>query len=324
MKWETTKSFNVGVDFDLFAGRITGAMEVYQSNTTDLLLPRLLPNSSGFSEILTNVGATRNTGFEFLVSTRNILPKTVDGFSWTTDFNFASNKEEIVELSQGKVDDVGNLRFIGEPIIVFYDYERIGIWQLGEDGPAAVGNSAVGQIKVKDQDGDGAITPDDRIILGSDVPDYIWGMTNRFTFKGFDLTIVAVGRIGQMIRNETWGSFRFGSGRVNMLDLNYWTADNPVNDIPQPNTSLVNPLFGSTLSYFDGTFVKIRNINLGYNFSSKVVEKLGLQSLNLYVSIQNPVWFSSYVRNDFGIDPEFPTRGTPVSRTFMTGLNINF
>ena len=325
LKWESTTNLNVGLDYDLFEGRVTGAIEVYQSNTTDLLLPRLLPNSSGFSSILTNVGSTRNTGIELLVSTINVTPKTVGGFSWNTDFNFSTNSEEIVELSQGKVNDIGNLRFIGHPITVYYDFERLGIWQLGEETQAAAGNSGVGYIKVKDQNGDGAISPnDDRIILGSNVPDFIAGMTNRFSYKGFDLSIVAYARIGQMIEDFSYGSNRFNSGRINMFHLDYWTPTNPTNYIPRPNTSLESPYFASTLRYFDASFVKIRNINLGYNFPASVASRMGMKSLNVFVSVQNPVFISPYVSKYNGVDPEFPTRSTPVSRTFMAGVNANF
>jgi hypothetical protein len=258
------------------------------------------------------------------VSTINIPAKNAGGFTWNTDFNISHNKEEIIELSQGKVDDIGNLRFIGQPITVFYDFERTGIWQLGEETLAAQGNSGVGYIKVNDVDGDGAITPNDRKVLGSSVPDFIAGLTNRFTYKGLDLSIVAYARVGQMIEDFSYGSNRFNSGRVNMFDLDYWTPTNPTNYIPRPNTSLETPYFGSTLRYFDGSFVKIRNINLGYTLPSTFSQKLGMQSFNVYVSVQNPIFISSYVKKYNGVDPEFPTRSTPVSRTYMLGVNINF
>ena len=324
LKWESTSSLNFGLDYELFDGRISGALEVYQSNTTDLLLPRLLPNTSGFGSIIANVGSTRNTGIEFSVSTRNITAKSPLGFSWSTDFNIYTNREEILELSLGKVDDIGNLRFIGQPLNVIYDFERVGIWQQGEDVAAKQGNSGVGYIKVRDLNEDGKISPDDRKILGSDVPDFVSGMTQRFSYQGFDLSIVAYARVGQMIRDFSYGSNRFNSGRVNMFNLDYWTPKNPTNYIPRPNTSLETPYFGSTLSYFDGSFVKIRNINLGYNFSQGIIDKLGIQSFNLYVSVQNPLFISPYISKHNGVDPEFPTRSTPVSRTFMTGVNINF
>jgi TonB-linked SusC/RagA family outer membrane protein len=325
MKWETTTTANFGIDYELFAGRISGALEVYQSNTTDLLLPRLLPNSTGFTEILTNVGATRNTGIEFIISTLNKVAVAPGGFTWNTDFNISHNTEQIIELSQGKVDDVGNRRFIGQPLTVFYDFERIGIWQTGEEVAATQGNSGVGYIKVKDQNEDGIISPnDDRKVLGSTVPAFTGGMTNRFTYKGFDLSIVAYARVGQMLEDLSYGANRFNSGRVNQFNLDYWTPSNPTNYIPRPNVSLDNTYFGTTLRYFDASFVKIRNINLGYNLPKAWVDSMRMESFNVYLSVQNPVFISSYVQKYNGVDPEFPTRSAPVARTFMLGVNINF
>lgn len=324
MKWETTTSLNFGIDYELYAGRLTGSLEVYQSNTKDLLLPRLLPDGTGFTQVLTNVGQTRNTGIEFIISSLNITAKKPGGFTWNTDFNISKNKEQIVELSQGKVDDVGNLRFIGQPITVFYDYERIGLWQTGEEVAAAQGNSGVGYIRVADQNEDGRISVnDDRKILGSTVPNFIGGMTNRFTYKGFDLSIVAYWRVGQMLQDDSYGANRFNSGRVNMFDLPYWTPQNPTNWIPRPNTSLDLPYFATTLRYFDGSFLKFRNINLGYDLPKPIVQAMRMQSFNVYLSVQNPFFISPYVSKYNGVDPEFPTRSTPVSRTFLLGVNIN-
>jgi TonB-linked SusC/RagA family outer membrane protein len=324
LKWETTKTLNFGLDYEFFRGRISGALEVYQSNTTDLLLPQLLPNSTGFNQVFMNVGKTRNTGIEFIISTVNLPVDRKGGFTWNTDFNISHNREQIIELSQGKVDDVGNERFIGEPIEVFYDFERIGIWQLGEEGAAAAANSGVGYIKVRDQNEDGIISPnDDRKILGSTVPAFTAGMTNRFTYKGFDLSIVAYARVGQMLEDLSYGANRFNSGRVNMFDLDYWTPTNPTNYIPRPNVSLDLPYFGTTLRYFDASFMKIRNVNLGYNLPETWVKSMRMQSFNVYLSVQNPLFVSSYVRKYNGVDPEFPTRSTPVSRTFLLGVNIN-
>lgn len=324
LKWETTASFNAGIDFGLFNGRISGALEVYQSTTTDLLLPRLLPISSGYNSIISNVGSKRNRGIEFSVSTRNVLPRSAGGFEWSMDLNLFANKEEILELSQGKVDDIGNARFIGHPAVVYYDYVKTGIWQLGQEEEAEQFSSTVGGIKVKDVNGNGVIDPEDRQILGSDVPDLVGGMTHRFRFKGFDLSILTFARLGSMIRSPVYGAFRFLSGRVNQYNVDYWTKDNPTNAFPQPNSSLETPYFGSTLSYFDGSFVKIRNINLGYNFSSDICGKLAAQSLRVYLSAQNPFVFSPYTSKYNGIDPERPTTSTPPFRTFLLGLNIKF
>lgn len=324
LRWETTTTFNAGVDFGILNNRITGALEVYQSKTTDLLLPKLLPITSGFASIISNIGSKQNRGIEFSVSTLNIAAKNAGGFEWSTDLNLFANKEEILELSQGKVDDVGNLRFIGQPAVVYYDFVKEGIWQVGAESQAKQFGSIVGGIKVSDVNGNGAIDPADRQIIGSDVPDLAGGMTHRFEFKGFDLSILTFARLGSIIRSPFHGSFRYLSGRVNQYNIDYWTPTNPTNAYPRPNVNQTEPIFGSTLSYIDGSFAKVRNINLGYNFSPNIAQKLKMQSLRVYVSVQNPFVFSPYTANFNGIDPEFPTTSTPPVRTFLAGLNLKF
>ena len=163
----------MGLDFGLFNGRLSGTFDYYVTNTTDLLLRRNLPASSGYDQILSNIGATRTSGIELTLN-GNII--TTPSFKWDADFNVASYKEEIVDLAArdangNKVSDPGNAWFIGQPIRVFFDYQKIGIWQKNETGEAtALMQAYPGEIKIKDQDGDGKITPNDRIVLGSDVP----------------------------------------------------------------------------------------------------------------------------------------------------------
>lgn len=324
LRWETTTTANVGIDFGIFNNRITGALELYQSKTTDLLLPKLLPITSGFNSIIANVGSKRNRGVEFAVSTLNIAAKNAGGFEWSTDLNLFTNQEEILELSQGKVDDIGNLRFIGQPAVVYFDFVKTGIWQEGEAELARKNGSIVGGIKVQDVNQNGVIDQADRQILGSDVPKLIGGMTQRFEYKGFDLSVLVFSRFGSTIQSPFHGSFRFLSGRINQYNVDYWTKNNPTNAYPQPNANQVSPIYGSTLSYMDGSFTKIRNINLGYNFSSQLAGKLKMQSLRVYVSAQNPFVFSPYTSKYNGIDPEFPTTSTPPVRTFLAGLTIKF
>ncbi|MBE7175797.1 MAG: TonB-dependent receptor [Mucilaginibacter polytrichastri] len=331
LKWETTTSANIGLDFGFFNERLSGSLEVYRSSTRDLLLPQLLPITSGFQSILTNVGSTRNSGIEFSLSSQNIVPKVENGFSWSTDFNIFANKEQITSLSRGKVDDVGNARFIGQPQRVYYDFEKIGIWQSYEAEEAAHYNAQVGQIKVADRNNNGVIDPDDRTILGTDMPDFSGGITNRFAYKGFDLGIVAFARVGNMIRSPYHtGSINNLFGRFNNFDVDYWTASNPTNAFPQPNANQEFPLYGSTLQYFDGSFIKIRSINLGYTFSSDVVKSIRAKSLRVYITAQDPFMYSPYVSKYNGLDPEInpdvtdPVPNTPLTRKFLIGLNINF
>ncbi len=325
LKWETSATTNLGVDFGFFNQRLSGTLEVYRTITSDLLLPFALPGSTGFSGVTTNIGSTQNQGLDFSLSTENI--RTSSGFLWSTDITAGYNKGKILELSLGKTDDIGNARFIGKPLNVYYDYEKIGIWQTSEESLAGQYGSKVGQIKVKDQNGDGKITADDRVILGSPDPTFTFGFNNTFAFKGFDLAVFVVGvqnrTIVSPLHSVPSNTIAFG-GRYNQLALDYWTPSNPTNAYPQPvkDQNVNSLLYGSTLKYFDGSFVRVRNINFGYNLPGKVVSKIGTQSLRLYFNITNPFVFSSYVSKHGGIDPEI--LDNPATVNYQLGLNVKF
>ncbi|MDO1447441.1 TonB-dependent receptor [Rhodocytophaga aerolata] len=332
LRWETTKTLNIGLDYGLFDYRISGSVEFYEQNTTDLLMQRQLPWSGGYGSVLANVGATRNKGIEFSLSTINLdLP---NGFKWTTDLNVFANKEQIVELYGGKEDDPGNRWFIGKPLTVFWDLEKIGIWQQGEEDQAKIYSDEIGQIKVRDVNADGKINDQDRVILGSDVPKWSGGITNRVEFKGFDLSFFVFTRQKYMIRSAFHDNYNLLFGRYNNLDVDYWTPTNPTNAYPRPIFNQERPKYNTTMSYFDGSFVKVRNITLGYNFPSALAEKMKMQSLRIYASAQNPFIFSKFAK---GIDPErvrTPENGvertaeigadTPSVRIVLLGLNVRF
>lgn len=326
LKWESTTNSNIGLDFSLFSGRVSGSLEYYRADTRDLLLFDQLPLTSGFDRVLRNVGKTRNQGIELTLSTVNV--DAPGGFRWTTDFQFTRNRESILELFNGKVDDVGNSRFIGQPLTAYFDYKKIGIWQTNEAEEAKKYQSAVGQIKIQDTNNDGKIDPADRVILGSQVPKFSLGLTNRFEYKGFDLSFFVFARVGYMFRSIFHQDFMTLAGRYNTLDIDYWTPNNPTNEFPQPNMNQEFPPFRSTLLYFDGSFVKIRNINFGYNVPSKLTEKLKIGSLRVFASIQQPFIFSEYRTKYKGIDSE--TDGdvnadqSPAVRQTTFGLNLKF
>jgi hypothetical protein len=159
---------------------------VYQTDTKSLLLSDFLPGSTGFNSVTRNVGHTRNKGVEFNITSINV---NSNSFKWETDLSFTKNTEAIVELYNGKVDDLGNRWFIGQPLNTYFDYKKIGIWQTNEADKAKSFGSEVGQIKVQDTNGDGKINASDRVILGSDIPDFQAGLTNRLSYKGFDFSI---------------------------------------------------------------------------------------------------------------------------------------
>lgn len=299
LRWETSTTFNTGFDFSIFKNRVFGSIEYYVTNTSDLLAPQPLPNSTGFGGFTTNIGETQNRGIELSLSTLNIERGE---FSWSTDMIFTRNREEIISLPNG--DDIAAGRFIGQPLTVFFDLKKIGIWQTAERDLAASFGDRVGEIKVQDTNGDNRINSLDRVVLGSAVPDFSIGMTNRFAYKGFDVSFFLFGRFGSMIRSAFHDNFNLLFGRYNNLAVDYWTPNNPTNLYPRPNQNQEFPKYRTSMSYFDGTFIKVRNINFGYNFNDNIAKKIGLTSLRLYSSIQNPFIFSEYRKVHKGIDPE--------------------
>jgi len=333
LKWETTRQFNVGIDYAVLSGRISGAAEFYVQQTRDLLMERQLPFTSGFGSVMENVGSTKNVGFEFSISSTNIRSENEKGFTWNTDLNFATNKESITELYGGAQDDVGNRWFIGHPLQVYYDFEKTGIWQSNEVDEAASYGRVPGEIKIKDQNGDGVINDEDRVILGNNRPSFTGGITNRFGYKGFDLSVFLYFNTGNMIYSTFHEANNTLFGRYNNLNVDYWTPNNPTNAYPRPNQNQERPVYNTSMAYFSGSFLKIRNINLGYNFPESIAAKIGAQSLRLYVSAQQPLIISSYVNKNQGVDPEgidfnsdsenLPV-DTPPTRTWLFGLNIKF
>ena len=327
LKWESSATANIGLDFSFSKGRVQGSLEFYQTNTTDLLLSDQLPGSIGFGAVTRNVGETRNRGVELGLTTVNL--NTAGGFKWTTDFTFTKNTEAIISLYNGAKDDLGNKWFIGQPLSAYFDYKKVGIWQTNEADLAKSYGSRVGQIKVQDTNGDGKINADDRVLLGSDIPDFSAGITNRFTYRGFDLSFFFFGRFGQTIVSGFHQNNNALAGRYQQIKVDYWTPNNPTNEFPQPNKDQEFPVNNTAIIYYDGSFIKLRNINFGYTFAPTFAKKLGMESLRLFSSIQQPFIWSSYRTKYNGVDPE--TSGTtvnsdvtPATSIVTLGLNVKF
>jgi TonB-linked SusC/RagA family outer membrane protein len=327
LKWETSTSQNLGVDFSIWRGRISGSAEYYQTNTTDLLLSDQLPASTGFTAVTRNVGETMNRGIELSLTTNNI--DAANGFKWSTDLVFYKNQEEIVSLYNGAKDDVGNRWFIGRPLNTYFDFKYEGIWQTAEADKARAMGFNVGQIKVQDSNNDGRITAADRVILGTDVPTWTGGITNRFSYKGFDLSFFLFTRQGQMIVSRFHQNSNYLQGRYNQIKVDYWTPNNPGAKYPRPNFNQEFPAYNTAIMYYDGSFIKVRNINFGYSFPAKTAQKLGLSSMRLFASIQQPFIFSNYRSKENGVDPETSNGNvdnnvTPATSVSTFGLNIKF
>lgn len=333
LRWETSATFNIGLDFGFWGDRLAGSFEFYQTNTSDLLLSRAIPITSGFNSVLENIGDTRNQGFEFSLTSNNIH---TSNFSWTTNVNIWGNKEQIVELYGSGEDDIGNRWFIGQPVSVWFDYDMLGIWQLNEAAEAASYGRSPGEIKLRDVTGSGSITEDDRVVIGSDMPIWNLGVGNRFRYKDFDLSVFLFGSFGHTIYNEFLVNASTLQGRYNNLNVDYWTPDNPSNTTPKPDGTREFPLNSSARGYQPGDFLKVRNIQFGYNMPTSVMESIGIRTARIYVNAETPFIFT---RLDSGLDPEgFDTteedgrmRGGrisagvgPTTRLFTVGVNINF
>jgi TonB-linked SusC/RagA family outer membrane protein len=312
--WEKTATVNVGLDFGFFKNRLTGSIDVYRTNTSDLLMDRILPSLTGYSTTVANVGKTKTRGVDLLISTRNY---TSPKFSWSTDLNLATYKEEIVALSVGG-DDVSKAWFVGKPLRVFYDYEKTGIWQTAEKDEAAKYNKVPGEIKVRDQNNDGKITAsDDRIVLGQASPKWSGGITNNFTYGNFNLSVLVYVRAGQLISSQYLGYF-YPGGTAAVAD--YWTPENPTNAYPRPWLSHTDQYI-STLGYIDGSFWKIKDIRLSYNLPKTLLKKTPLSNVTIYSTAKNFFTFSKLKDYD-------PERGGsvdfPLTKQLIVGLNVSF
>lgn len=353
--WEYSETWNYGVDFSLLGHRISGTFEYYVQKTKDILLEVNLPSTSGVSSYMANIGETQNKGFE--ISLNGIIIDDLNGWTWEAGINLYSNKNELVALASGQDRDESNWWFVGHPINVIYDYERIGLWQEGDpylDILEPGGN--VGMIKVKYTGGyneDGTpvrqIGPDDRQVIEVD-PDFQGGFNTRVAYKNVDFSAVGVFQRGGTLISTLYsasGYLNMLNGRRGNVDVDYWTPENPNVRYPKPGgiTSGDNPKYGSTLGYFDASYLKIRTLTLGYNFNqNNWLDKTGIDRCRVYFSVQNPfVLFSPY-HKESGMDPETNSYGnenvavtetyqprlltigtnTPSTRNFLFGINLTF
>ena len=358
--WEYSRTWNFGVDFSLFGGRLSGSMEYYVQNTRDLLLDVSMPSTSGVGSYTANVGKTQNKGFE--MSLNGIILDNKNGWNWEAGLNFYFNRNKLIELASGAERDEANRWFVGHPIDVIYDYNKVGLWQEGDpylDILEPGGN--VGMIKVEytgDYNADGTPTrqigPDDRQIQSME-PDLMGGFNTTVGYKGFDLTVIGSFQIGGTListLHSSYGYLNMLTGRRGNIDVDYWTPENTDAKYPKPGgvMSSDNPKYGSTLGYFDAGYLKIRTITLGYNFDRiKAVRDFGISKLRAYVSVQNPFVLFSPFNNECGLDPEtntysnnggtmavtmdgyngkhvLPVVGynTPSTRNFLFGINVTF
>lgn len=357
--WEYSETKNLGIDFGVLNNRLSGTFEYYVTDTKDLLLSVNLPVTSGVSSYTGNVGATQNKGWEF--SLNGVILENVNGWSWDAGFNIYSNKNEIVKLASGQTRDESNWLFVGHSLNVIYDYKKVGIWQSSEAEDVKLYEGSAGQpgmIKVLytgDYNDDGTPTRQigaaDKQIIDCD-PNFQGGFNTRVAYKNFDLTLVGTFQSGGILNSTLYGSagyLNLEDGRRGQIKIDYWTEDNPTAKYPDPSgpKDSNNPKYGSTLGYFDASYLKLRTITLGYNFDAKMLKKADISKLRLYCTVQNPVVLFSPYYNESGMDPETNSYAndasnsavpyssslkrlltvgynTPESHNFIMGVNITF
>jgi TonB-linked SusC/RagA family outer membrane protein len=326
LKWERSQEINLGLDMGFFNNRITATVELYKRNTKDLILEENLPTSTGFDIVTANVGKISNKGIELLLNTKNIITKD---FTWSTNFNFSRNINKVEALANGVTSIISGTTIleVGQPVKSYYDYKFNGIWQIADSAQAAVYHQLPGQVKVVDTNGDDVISTstgkDDRQILGTELPKYIMGMTNQLTYKDFDFSFMLYYRNGTIFKNNLFGGGTmadYTNARYNHIVLNYWTRNNPTNDMY--GVGISQP-YKNAIAYQNANFLRIANISLGYTLPKLKLDEYSIDRLRLYIQVNNPFIFTKY----HGLDPEFNSStyiDDVPNAVYTFGINIGF
>ena len=361
LKWEKTAQLNIGLDFSLLRQRISGSIEYYQAKTSDLIMQRSIPAFVGYSEIRYNIGKTMNTGVEVTLSTINIQR---GDFTWTTDLNWSKNKEEIVELVNGKEDMTGNSWFIGHPLGVSWAMNADRLWQdtpedqrlmelykkigsysyrpgqakpvdrqpMVEVSEGTAGSSTYtlssGEKVTVMNNGFGVFNNDDNFIM-SRRPDWTGGMTNTFTYKNWQFNFMLHARMG----GYYYGLMQTYGRRV---ETDVWSPTNTGGKYPQPVNDAAMTDHSKYLSYTKGNMFMVRNIALSYTFPKSILEKVGMQSGSVYFQLLNPFIFGGDLvkaginpddQNGWGSDAYNSggqTGNTILMRSYVFGLRFGF
>ena len=359
--WEYSNTYNYGLDFGLFQNRLSGSVEYYITKTNDILYDLPLPATSGVSNLTSNIGKTENRGLE--VALNATILDNPDGFTWDVGVNVFTNRNKITALASGQDRNEGALWFVGSPINVIYDYKKVGLWNESDpdyqyiDQYEPNGGANLGSIKVEytgEYNPDGspvrAIGPEDRQIIDP-TPDFQGGFNTRLAYKNFDLSMVGVFKSGGILISNLYnaqGYLNMLSGRRGNVNVDYWTPTNTGAKYPAPGgVGGDNPKYGETLGYFDGSYLKVRTITLGYNFNQDFIRDAGIERLRVYATVQNPFVLFSPFHRESGMDPETNSLGgqntaignpggryssniatigatVPTTRNFMVGLNLTF
>ncbi|MGL1885137.1 MAG: TonB-dependent receptor [Reichenbachiella sp.] len=367
LEWETTSQWNIGLDFGFANNRISGSIEAYQKTTTDMLLNSIIPSSTGYANLFRNIGEVKNEGYELSLNTQNFI----GAFEWSSNLNISQNKNKIVELGgedyvpvPGSSPNARAMLIVGQPVGVWYGFETDGIWQQDEfewdpsgsryvlgDSSLVQSGAVPGKRKYKDVNGDGEITADDMKIIGKSQPKFQGGLTNNFSYKGFDLSVFLEFSIGKDVFNANkWWLVEADTKFHNKLDVDYWTPTvyqfyedtgeeservleegNPSNEYPR--VAFGDPWGAMHDAYIeDGSYLRLKNINVGYTLPESITTAIKVQSVRFYATIQNLHTWTKYSGYDPAVDaanlngmrPGYDFNAYPLAKSYIFGMNINF
>lgn len=352
LKWEQSATTNVGLDFSFLNGRLNGTIEYYNTNTKDLLVKRALNASLGYTNMLDNLGKTKSSGIDLSLAGDVVRMRD---FTWTLGANYSKYKNEIVRIDDAldengrPASQVAQGWIIGQPINIYYDYLIDGIFQyedfdISRDGTGkvvytvkntydsdndGVADSSIdyggalepGMVKVRDLNGDGKITADDRTPIKKD-PDFTLSLSSTWRWKGFDLYMDWYGVSGRHIKNSYLYDSNSGgslSGKLNGVKVDYWTPYNPTNKFPRPSYS-ASAAYQSSIAIQDASYIRLRTLQLGYTFPTKWLQKIALSKLRLYATATNLLTFTKFQ----SYSPELTPGAYPEPRQYVFGVNVSF
>lgn len=327
LKWEQTQAFNVGIDFNIFDGILSGTLEGYHMSTTDVLVNRELPTITGYERVYANLGEVVNNGLEITFNSVNIKRQN---FEWRTNLIFSLNRNKIVSITGEKFDvydkngnvigqkepnDIANNWFIGESKDVIWDYKILGTWKEGEEMEAAKWSQAPGDFRLEDVNNDGLLTDDDKQYLGYRSPRYRWTMTNTFSFlNNFEASFVMYSLWGQMSAFDQAKHDNHIEDRRNTWKIPYWTPENPRDDYARLRSAPANGVGYS--AWFDRSYIRLENVAVSYRLPKTLLNRTFIKTCKFSLNVRNgAVWAPKW---KFG-DPEDGTRS---QRIFSLGVNM--
>lgn len=328
LKWETTASYNLGLDFSLFGGRLGGSIDVYRKNTTDLLNDRKLPSITGYQLVMSNIGEVQNTGLEVSLNSTNISTKN---FTWRTNFNIAYNKNKIKHLyglmedvmdeagnvvGKKEADDISKGYFIGHGLDEIWGYEQIGVWQTEEAEEAKKYGQVPGDMKILDVDGNYKYDNTDKVFQGQKTPKVRWNMRNEFSiFKNFSFSFSMYSYLGYKQEFNRAKNDDALLNVTNQIKREYWTPDNPTNDYARLKAARPSGIDFSV--WRNAGFVRLDNISVGYKCPKDLLKNLKVEALSLNLTLQN----AGYIAPNWpGEDPENNGKNTP--KNLLFGINL--